>query len=154
VNGYRTILFPTDFSDVAATALEHAKRLATAFSSQLHVLHVLEDPADGIWLEESYVLPEDLLRRREEGIRKRLNEVLSAEERERFSACFALEKGSPFVEIVRYAREKEIDLVVMGTLGRGPVAHMLLGSVADKVARRSSCPVLLVRAAARTIGQP
>ena len=50
--------------------------------------------------------------------------------------------GSPFVEIVRYAKEQDIDLIVMGTHGRGPIAHMLMGSVAEKVVRKAPCPVL------------
>ncbi len=53
--------------------------------------------------------------------------------------------GGPYVEIVRYAKERDIDLIVMGTHGRGFVAHMLMGSVAEKVVRRAPCPVLTVR---------
>jgi nucleotide-binding universal stress UspA family protein len=53
--------------------------------------------------------------------------------------------GSPFFEIVRYAEEQQIDLIVIGTHGRGPIGHMLLGSVAEKVVRKSPCPVLTVR---------
>jgi universal stress protein A len=53
--------------------------------------------------------------------------------------------GSPFQEIVRYAVEQAIDLIVIGTHGRGPIGHMLLGSVAEKVVRKAPCPVLTVR---------
>ena len=53
--------------------------------------------------------------------------------------------GQPFVEIIRYAREKNVDVIVMGTHGRGAVAHMLLGSVTEQVVRMASCPVLTVR---------
>jgi nucleotide-binding universal stress UspA family protein len=53
--------------------------------------------------------------------------------------------GSPFVEIIRYARAENIDLIVMGSLGLGPVGHMLMGSVAEKVVRKAPCPVLTVR---------
>ena len=56
-----------------------------------------------------------------------------------------LRTGSPFVEIVRYARDERIDLIVLGTHGRGPIAHMLLGSVAERVVRKAPCPVLTVR---------
>ena len=54
-------------------------------------------------------------------------------------------RGGPYVEIVRCAQESDIDLIVMGTHGRGFVAHILIGSVAEKVVRRSPCPVLTVR---------
>ena len=57
----------------------------------------------------------------------------------------SIARGEPFVNIVRYARDNEIDLIVMGTHGRGAVKHMLLGSVAEKVLRKAPCPVLTVR---------
>ena len=57
----------------------------------------------------------------------------------------AFEEGRPSVKIVEFARDHEIDLIVMGTHGRGPVAHFLLGSVAENVIRSAECPVLTVR---------
>ena len=56
-----------------------------------------------------------------------------------------VEVGTPFVGIVRYARAHEVDLIVMGTHGRGAVQHLLLGSVAEQIVRQASCPVLTVR---------
>ena len=53
--------------------------------------------------------------------------------------------GHPFVEILAFAAEQQADLIVMGTHGRGPVAHMLLGSVTEKVVRKARCPVMTVR---------
>ena len=53
--------------------------------------------------------------------------------------------GRPFAEIINYAREKSIDLIIMGTHGRGAVAHMLLGSTVEKVVRKAPCAVLTVR---------
>ena len=66
-------------------------------------------------------------------------------EREKFSAQIVTLVGSPFLEIVTYAKSHDIDLIVMGTHGRGPIAHMLMGSVAEKVVRKAPCPVLTVR---------
>ena len=56
-----------------------------------------------------------------------------------------LRKGSPFLEIVRYAKDKNIDLIVLGTHGRSGLSHVLLGSVAERVVRKAPCPVLTVR---------
>jgi nucleotide-binding universal stress UspA family protein len=63
--------------------------------------------------------------------------------------CFPVNRividGFPFVEILKHAKESNADMIVMGTHGRGAIAHMLLGSVAEKVVRKASCPVLTVR---------
>ena len=53
--------------------------------------------------------------------------------------------GMPYAEILRYASDNRIDLIVMGTRGRGAVPHLLLGSVAERMVRRAPCPVLTVR---------
>ena len=52
---------------------------------------------------------------------------------------------APFTEIIRFAKDKDIDLIVMGTHGHTGLAHVLLGSVAEKVVRKAPCPVLTVR---------
>jgi nucleotide-binding universal stress UspA family protein len=54
-------------------------------------------------------------------------------------------EGTPFYEIITCAKELEVDLIILGTHGRGPFAHMLMGSVAEKVVRKAPCPVLTVR---------
>jgi len=77
-----------------------------------------------------------------------LSSLLTAEEQQAIRAEYVLRAsglGGPYVEIVRYAKERDIDLIVMGTHGRGFVAHMLMGSVTEKVVRRAPCPVLTVR---------
>jgi nucleotide-binding universal stress UspA family protein len=144
----KNILLATDFSEPSAAALEYATSLAQAFGSCIHVLHVLEDLAAHAWTTEVYVaaLP-GVHEEMERQARERLDAVFSAEDRARFRARTELRTGSPFVEIVRYARDEQIDLIIMGTHGRGPIAHMLLGSVAERVVRKAPCPVLTVRQA-------
>ena len=144
----KNILLATDFSEPSGAALEYAKSLAEAFGASVHVLHVLEDLAAHAWTTEVYVaaLP-GVHEEMERQARERLETVFTAEERARYRAHPELRTGSPFVEIVRYAREQQIDLIVMGTHGRGPIAHMLLGSVAERVVRKAPCPVLTVRQA-------
>src|SRR5690606_25816419 len=58
---------------------------------------------------------------------------------------FILRQGSPFFEILAAAKEESADLIVIGTHGRGAIAHILMGSVAERVVRKASCPVLVVR---------
>jgi nucleotide-binding universal stress UspA family protein len=98
------------------------------------------------WTTEVYVaaLP-GVHEEMERQARERLDAVLPPDQRERYRAKAELRTGSPFVEIVRYARDEKIDLIIMGTHGRGPIAHMLLGSVAERVVRKAPCPVLTVR---------
>jgi nucleotide-binding universal stress UspA family protein len=138
----RNICVPVDFSETSAAALNYAKALADAFGAQLHLLHVLVN-----WIPDGDcpVNPQVYVEL-ENSARKQLQNQLTAEEQQKYQAKLELVSGtSEFLEIVRYARDKNIDLLVMGTHGRGPIAHMLLGSVAEKVVRKAPCPVLTVR---------
>jgi nucleotide-binding universal stress UspA family protein len=140
------ILVPTDFSATADAALDYASVLAERFGASIELLHVLDDPfvADGMaaeaYISESPVLRSAMLR----DARERLRHRASARE------------GIPRIEtevlfghgartIAEYAAERGIDLIVMGTHGRTGFAHLLLGSVAERLVRTSPCPVLTVR---------
>jgi nucleotide-binding universal stress UspA family protein len=74
----------------------------------------------------------------------RIEETVTADERTKYRAQLATVLGHPVVEILRYAGEHNVDLVVIGTHGRGPLGHMVMGSVAERVVRKSNCPVLTV----------
>ena len=139
------ILVPTDFSEASYSAVKYGRALAESFESSLHVLHVIEDPVLYAPTSEGYVPYVDLQEEMEKSAREWLSKVLTDADRERFHARLVTKRGSAFVEIVRYAKTEDIDLIVMGTHGRGPIAHMLLGSVAEKVVRKAPCPVLTVR---------
>ena len=142
----KKILVPTDFSECSGVALQYACSLADAFGASIHLFHVLEDPYVHGWTGEGYVpnlasFRDGMARDAAERIRK----VLSAEDMVKYSVKTSSKFGSPFLEILRYAKEEEVDLIVMGTHGRGPVAHVLMGSVAERVVRKAPCPVLTVR---------
>jgi nucleotide-binding universal stress UspA family protein len=76
---------------------------------------------------------------------KRLNGALPSADRQRFNVRTSVQVGDPAIQIVEYARLESIDLVVIGTHGRSGVAHLVLGSVAERVVRSAPCPVLTVR---------
>jgi nucleotide-binding universal stress UspA family protein len=141
----KTILVPTDFSETAKAALAYGKFLAEEFGASLHVLHVLHSPFTYVQgLEAS---PE-MAYLREEMSREAgtsLEHVLTPQERKQLNARLTTMWGIPYVEITDYAGKNDVDLIVMGTHGRGPIQRLLLGSVADKVVRRAPCPVLTVR---------
>jgi len=151
----KTVLVPTDFSDASESALRYGKAMAEKFGASLHVVHVMEDLLAHAWAAEVYVSSMPQLRDEiEKESRLRLGALLTDGERKAFRAETALLAGNPFLEIIRYAKTHGIDLIVMGTHGRGPIAHMLLGSVAEKVVRKSPCPVLTVREAQHEFVMP
>ena len=141
------ILVPTDFSATADAALEYAFVLADRFGATLQLLHVLDDPfvVDGM-AADAYISEAPALR----------TAVLDdARERLRHRAASREASGKPIETevlfghgartIAEYAAERGIDLIVMGTHGRTGFAHLLLGSVAERMVRTSPCPVLTVR---------
>jgi len=151
----KTVLVPTDFSEASESALRYGKAMAEAFGASLHVVHVMEDLLAHAWAAEVYVSSMPQLRDEiEKESRQRLGALLMDEERKTLRAETALLAGNPFLEIIRYAKTHGVDLIVMGTHGRGPIAHMLLGSVAEKVVRKSPCPVLTVREAQHEFVMP
>lgn len=150
-----TVLVPTDFSDASESALRFGKAMAEKFGASLHVVHVMEDLLAHAWAAEVYVSSMPQLRDEiEKESRQRLGTLLTDDERKTLRAETALLAGNPFLEIIRYAKAQNVDLIVMGTHGRGPIAHMLLGSVAEKVVRKSPCPVLTVREAQHEFVMP
>ena len=151
----KTILAPTDFSETSKIALKHAVALAEKFGATLHLLHVLPDPHAQAWSIEAAGVPVDQLQTRwGEEAKARLDEALTAAEREALHAVTETRVGHPFLEIIRYAKASKADLIVIGTHGRGAIEHMLLGSVAEKVVRKSPCAVLTVREGQTTFALP
>lgn len=139
----KKILVPTDFSECSDVAVKYARAFAEAFGASLHLLHVIQDPYTQPWAAEAFPAPlGEMLAQWQQQATARLTSVL--DEKERGTGVAATVVGSPFHEIVRYAAEQDIDLIVIGTHGRGALGHMLLGSVAEKVVRKAPCPVLTV----------
>ena len=134
---FTRILGPTDFSKPSDAALAHARRLAGTTGATLHVLHVV----DNMFLRAVLADPRDY----ETAAMRQLQDRVPIEDRGA-PAILAVERSDePADEITSYARRHEIELIVMGTHGRGHMAHLLLGSVAEKVARTAPCPVLTMR---------
>jgi nucleotide-binding universal stress UspA family protein len=139
---FTRILVPTDFSKASDAALAHARRLADATGASLHVLHVV----DNLFLRTVLADPRDY----EAAALRQLQQRLPADTP---GAILVVERSeAPADEITRYARTHHIDLIVMGTHGRGRMAHLLLGSVAETVARTAPCPVLTMRDAPPAAG--
>lgn len=149
--GFTRILVPTDFSAPSDAALATAKDLATRFGATLHLVHVLEDPyAVAAYSADALgYLPPGLKESWHQEAEKHLNALLTPAERAHFMATTTvLFSGSAAKEIVEHAQNNHFDLIVMGTHGRGGMAHLLLGSVTERVVRWARCPVLTVRGTA------
>lgn len=139
------ILLPTDFSTVSEMATAYACELATKFNAELHLLHTLEiyadaTPAFGMGL----ALP-NFLNESRAAAEKSLAGLLDPQWASGRTVVQVVLEGSPQAEIVRYARQQEIDLIVLSTHGRTGLVHVLMGSVAEYVVRTAPCPVLTVR---------
>jgi universal stress protein A len=137
----KRILVPHDFSDTSTEAVRYAIALSRNFSARLYFLHVGHDAVNQFEMEFPIGL-EDAL---DDGVRERLLRIVTPRENAELGPVFAVRPGSPAAEIVRYAEDEDIDLIVMGTHGRGFMGHMMMGSVAEKVVRTGPCPVLTVR---------
>ena len=139
------ILLPTDFSDYSAAATKYACELASRFDSELHLLHSLEHhlastPDFGM----GFNLPRYINESRA-AAEKALAGVLDPKWLAGRTVIQAVVEGSPKVEIIRYARNQKIDLIVLATHCRTGLAHVIMGSVAETVVRTAPCPVLTVR---------
>jgi nucleotide-binding universal stress UspA family protein len=149
----KRILVATDFSDTSENAVKYGVALARAFGARLHLLHVAGRQDLQVLVERQRVIDQFLREpgephARQNAARALLGEVLTPQDAEAVHAEYVLRAagaGGPYLEIVRYASERDIDLIIVGTHGRGVIAHMLMGSVAERVVRTAPCPVLTVR---------
>ncbi|MEQ8211497.1 MAG: universal stress protein [Lacipirellulaceae bacterium] len=148
----KNILIPVDFSKCSQDATIYAEEIAERFDAAIHLLHVIEPIIVAPMIGES--LPTTYLDQQESSVQEQLNRWMTAEHSVSRSSGRAIRHGSPFVEIIRYARENQIDLIVMGTHGLTGLKHALIGSVAEKVVRKASCPVLTVREAEHEFEMP
>ena len=155
----KRILVPTDFSEASAAAVTYGAAFARAFGAELHLMHVAVAHELDMMVERQRVVElfaddeatesgaVDPAAAATHTARDLLAPMLGEQEQRDLKVHYILRAagvGGPYLEIVTYASEVDIDLIVMGTRGRGAVAHALVGSVAERVVRKSPCPVLTV----------
>jgi nucleotide-binding universal stress UspA family protein len=143
----KNVLVATDFGPASESALRYGRALARGFDAALHVLHVTENVFARAMDGYGYAaIPPQVQEDLERAGRRQTEELLDDEDRRELHAtAVTVTSNSPADAIVRYARTNGIDLIVMGTHGRGPISHLLLGNVAERVVRMAPCPVLTVR---------
>lgn len=139
------ILYATDFSRSSRRAADYAANLANLTGATLHMLHVINELSD----EQRTLIQQDLFDSFAQGVEKLAVKEIQAFRERHFGGLDKVEQhtviGTPFQQIIRQAEELDADIIVMGTHGRTGIEHVLVGSTAERVVRRSRIPVLTVR---------
>ncbi len=141
---YKNILLPTDFSKHARQALRHAVLLAERFASRLTLLHVVSlFQEDTSQVEKNFPELEKLYEKLEASARSRMQDLNLKHKPHSFEEVVV--RGiSPADEISLYQKQNDYDLIVMGTHGRAAIPHFLMGSIAERIVRHATCPVMTV----------
>jgi len=143
----KKILVPTDFSDSAHHALTYGTSFAREYGAELVLLHVVENLTVG-YASDLFPVPMAEVFQEISGYARAELAKLGAEAREKgVSVREEVVQGKPSAEIIRFAREGEVDMIVLGTHGKGMLDQALFGSTTERVVRRAPCPVLTVRQA-------
>jgi nucleotide-binding universal stress UspA family protein len=150
---FKKIVYPIDFSEFTDEILKYAVNITKKFNAELHLIHIIPN-LNYFTPYESFLTPENLV-----AIEKNIEKEVEKDfEKVTKDIDMPLKKivktGATFVEIIDYIKEEDIDLVVMGTHGRSGIEHILIGSVAEKVVRKSPCPVLTIRPRGRKFSMP
>jgi nucleotide-binding universal stress UspA family protein len=144
----KTILVPTDFSSFSDLALSKAADLAAQFSGKIFLLHVIDEHIRGVavdyCLKEEVILglEQESIRASKERLQKEVDAVAEAKSVE---VIFDILIGNPAELILQEQKERAVDLVVIASHGRTGLMKYLIGSVAEKVVRGATCPVLVVK---------
>ena len=139
----KKILCPIDHSDCSKEALKYAVTFAMKDEAKLYLLHIIDIRSfnDSVVAMSQQIPDEETL----EMLRIKLLDCIPEEIRDDMNVEAIVVQGIPFAEIISTAREKDIDMIVIGSHGRTGLKHMMLGSVSEKVVRKAPCPVLTVR---------
>ena len=150
----KNILVATDFGEPSAVALAYGRDFARSYGATLHVLHVVEDVMMRYSPEVGFAIP-DLQRDLEKAAQRDLEATITDDDRKTLKVVPVVQTSFNVPGgIIDYAKRHPIDLIVVGTHGRGAVKQLLLGSAAERVVRGAPCPVLAVRAHERDFIAP
>ncbi len=141
----KAILVAIDFSDSSDNAFQMALSMARKFDAKLIVLHVINEPIDLRGFYVPHISFEKLEEEIMEGAKKMMDSFCHRNLADYANHECMIVAGIPFEQIIGQAEEKSADLIVMGTHGRAGLDHVLFGSTAEKVVRKSPLPVLTVR---------
>ncbi|MBI3849938.1 MAG: universal stress protein [Verrucomicrobia bacterium] len=138
----KKILVPVDFSDCSNKALHYAIPFARQFDAELILLHVVQPYVP---VPEMPTIDIGLLQSQMRGSGEKELKTLQRKVAGEVSSEIAVRVGTPYMEIIKAVKELDVDLVILATHGRTGLAHVFLGSTAERVVRHAGCPVLVVR---------
>ncbi len=141
---FKKILVPTDYSEMSLSALEYALTFSRMFGAQIYLFHTL-DTIPVLSLESMDLTTESVIYETEQNAKSDLHAFKVSRIGEIPNLTEVVRKGVAEDQIVKFATEEDIDLIIMATHGRSGIAHILMGSVAEKVVQRSEVPVLTVK---------
>ena len=150
---FKKILCPVDFSKFTEEVIAYAADIAKQYGAELHVLHVIPN-LTYFTPYESFLTPENLVaveKNIQDEVERDFGKILKHIDME---IKRVVKTGVAFVEIIDYAKSEGIDLIVMGTHGRSGIEHILIGNVAEKVVRKSPCPVMSIRPKGKEFKMP
>jgi nucleotide-binding universal stress UspA family protein len=138
-----SILFPTDFSHYNDTALEYASTLAAEANAKLFIVHVHDTRDLNSPIGDTGFVYEVAWREEDMVARDRLDKVVPTDASVKFEHHYLT--GRPVDEVLAFAADNQIDLIVMASHGRSGISRLVLGSMAEGVMRKAPCPVLIVK---------
>jgi len=142
---FKTILFATDFSESSDYAFQYAYALAKKFNARLLLVHVINEPVDLRGFYVPHISFEKLEEEIEEGAQKMMEKFCRTHIRDYDNYESIIVPGIPYDEIIKKAMDNTADLIILGTHGRTGLDHVLFGSTAEKVVRKSPVPVMTIR---------
>jgi len=142
---FKKIVFGTDFSENSNYAFRYALSLAQKYGAVLVLIHVVSEPTDLNGFYVPHISFEKLEEEVREGAKRMMDRFCQTYLKDYGNYEASIERGLPFASIIKKAEEVDADLIVVGTHGRTGLDHVLFGSTAEKVVRKSPIPVMTIR---------
>lgn len=141
----KKILFPTDFSVASDYALSYAISLAKRFKAGMFFIHVVDTSYDISGFYIPHISVEKLIQEMEDSAEARLKKISIKIPRKVKIYEAVVKSGSPYKEIIKFSKNKGIDMIIMGTHGKSGTDHFFFGSTTERVIKQADCPVLTIR---------
>jgi len=142
----KRIMVPTDFFESSKKAIDYAVDLAKRYNAELILLSVVDDRIFQDGFLDAFI-EQEVIRSRNGVVEERLKAIKKeiTDKEPSLKVRWKMSLGIVFTEILHYAKEENVDLIVMGTHGTTGLAHVLIGSTTEKIVRKATCSVLVVR---------